>query len=64
MVQKMRQEWDCLAFQPEDVNDFALYLSSLMQQLAQHDDGDIDEQNVVEKYLCIIPRSALRSPCQ
>jgi hypothetical protein len=35
MVQKLRQEWDRLTFWPgEDVNDFTLCLSGLVQQLA------------------------------
>jgi hypothetical protein len=49
-VQKLRQEWDCLAFRPgEDVDDFALCLSSLVQQLARHSNSDIDEQKAMEK---------------
>jgi hypothetical protein len=57
MVQKMHQEWDHLAFYPgEDVDDFALRLSGLVQQLAWHDDGNIDEQKAVEKYLHVVPK--------
>jgi hypothetical protein len=49
-VQKLRQEWGCLAFRSgEDVDDFALCLSSLVQQLARHDNSDIDEQKAMEK---------------
>jgi hypothetical protein len=56
-VQKLRQEWDRLVFQPkEDINDFALRLSSLVRQLARHGNSDIDEQKTVEKYLCIVPK--------
>jgi hypothetical protein len=34
-MQKLRQEWDRLTFRPgEDVNDFTLRLSGLVQQLA------------------------------
>jgi hypothetical protein len=40
----------------EDVDDFALCLSGLVQQLAWHDDGDIDEQKAVEKYHSVIPK--------
>jgi hypothetical protein len=41
-VQKLRQEWDLLAFWPgEDVDDFTLRLS---------------EQKTVEKYLCVVPK--------
>jgi broad specificity phosphatase PhoE len=56
MVQKQCQEWDHLTFWPgEDVDDYALRLSSLVQQLARHGDNDIDEQKAVEKYLHIVP---------
>jgi hypothetical protein len=57
MVQKLRQQWDCLTFQPgEDVDDFALCLSGLVQQLAYHNDGVINEPKVVEMYLLIVPK--------
>jgi hypothetical protein len=57
MVQKLSQEWDCLVFRPgEDVHDFALRLSGLVQQLARHDDGNIDELKAVEKYLRVVPK--------
>jgi hypothetical protein len=56
-VQKLRQVWDHLMFRSgEDVDDFAFYLSGLVQQLARHDNNDIDEQKVVEKYLHVIPK--------
>jgi broad specificity phosphatase PhoE len=54
-MQKLRQEWDRLAFRPgEDIDDFALRLSSLVHELARHGDGDIDEQKAVEKYLRVV----------
>jgi hypothetical protein len=54
-LQKMRQEWDRVVFWPrEDINDFAFRLSGLVQQLAWHKDGNIDEQKVMEKYLCVV----------
>jgi hypothetical protein len=54
-VQKLRQEWDRLAFWlEEDVDNFALRLSGLVQHLMRH--GDIDEQKVVEKYLRVVPK--------
>jgi hypothetical protein len=57
MVQKLRQEWDRLTFQlGEDIDDFALCLSGLVQQLARHGDGGIDEQKAVEKYLRVVPK--------
>jgi hypothetical protein len=40
----------------EDVDDFALRLSGLVQQLARHDDDDIDEHKSVEKYLRVAPK--------
>jgi hypothetical protein len=56
-VQKLLQEWDYLAFQPrEDVDDSALRFSGLVQQLVRHGNSDIDEQKVVEKYLCVVPK--------
>jgi hypothetical protein len=56
-VQKLHPEWECLTFWPkEDVDDFALHLSSLVQQLVRHDDSDIDEQKAVEKYLRVVPK--------
>jgi hypothetical protein len=56
-VQKLRQDWDRLAFRPgEDVDDFALRLSTLMQQLARHGDTDIDEEKAVEKFLRVVPK--------
>jgi hypothetical protein len=52
----LRQEWDRLVFRPrEDVDDFALCLSGLVQQLAWHSNDDIDEQKV-EKYLRVVPK--------
>jgi hypothetical protein len=56
MVQKLHQKWDRLTFRPgEDIDDFALCLSGLVQQLAWHSDNDIDKQKVV-KYLCVVPK--------
>jgi hypothetical protein len=56
-MQKLRQEWDRLVFRPgEDVDDYAIHFSGLVQQLAWHGDSDIDEQKVVEKYLRVIPK--------
>jgi hypothetical protein len=55
-----KDAWDFIAatrvdlmFRPgEDIDDFALRLSGLVQ----HGDGDIDEQKAVEKYLRIVPK--------
>jgi len=53
---KMRQEWDRLAFQPgEDVDDFALRLSNLVQRMKQFGDEDITEERAVEKLLRAVP---------
>ncbi|CAN6346172.1 unnamed protein product [Urochloa humidicola] len=55
-LQKLRQEWDRLAFQPgEDVDNFALRLSNLMQRLRQFGDEDITEEKAVEKLLRAVP---------
>jgi hypothetical protein len=57
MLQKLRQEWENLTFKSgEDVNDFTLCLNTLMQQLAQYGDNDIDEERAVEKFLRIVPK--------
>ncbi|CAO2167148.1 unnamed protein product [Urochloa humidicola] len=56
-LQKLRQDWERLAFQPgEDIDDFALRLSSLMQQLKQYGDEDITEERAVEKFLRAAPK--------
>ncbi|CAD6339401.1 unnamed protein product [Miscanthus lutarioriparius] len=39
----------------EDVDDFALRLNTLMQQLARYGDDDIDER-AVEKLLHVVPK--------
>ena len=46
-----------MAFKPgEDFDDFALRLSSLMQQLKRYDDDDIDKERVVEKLHRVVPK--------
>ncbi|CAO2141345.1 unnamed protein product [Urochloa humidicola] len=53
---KLRQEWDRLAFQlGEDVDDFVLRLSNLVQRLKQFGDKDIIEDRAVEKLLRAVP---------
>jgi hypothetical protein len=60
-LQKLRQEWENLAFKPgEDVDDFALHLNTLMQQLTRYGDDDIDEERAVEKLLRVIPKKYLQ----
>lgn len=47
-LQKLRQEWDRLAFKPgEDVDDFTIRLSSLMQWLERYGDNEINEEKAV-----------------
>ena len=56
-LQKLRQEWENLAFKPgEDVDDFALRLNTVMQLLAWYSDNDIDEERAVEKFLRVVPK--------
>jgi hypothetical protein len=56
-LQKPRQEWENLAFKPgEDVDDFALRLNTLMQQLARYGDNDIDEERAIKKFLRVVPK--------
>jgi hypothetical protein len=44
-LQKLRLEWDRLAFKPgEDVDNFALRLITFRQQMEQYDDYDITEE--------------------
>ena len=62
-LQKLRQEWENLAFKPgEDVDDFALRLNTLMQQLARYGDNDIDEERAVEKFLRVVPKKYSQVP--
>ena len=57
MLQKLRQEWENLAFKlGEDVDDFALHLNTLMQQLERYGNNDIDEERAIEKFLRVIPK--------
>jgi hypothetical protein len=56
-LQKLRQEWENLAFKPgEDVDDFTLCLNTLMQQLAWYGNNDIDEERAIEKFLRVVPK--------
>lgn len=55
-LQRLRQDWDRLSFRPgEQVDNFALWLSSLMQQMAYHGDEDHTEARAV-KYMCVVPK--------
>jgi len=56
-LQNLLQEWENLAFKSgEDVDNFALRLNTLMQQLARYGDNDIDEERAVEKFLRVVPK--------
>ncbi|CAO2193121.1 unnamed protein product [Urochloa humidicola] len=56
-LQKLRQEWDRLAFKPgEDVNDFALRLSSLKERMERYDDDEISQEKTVAKFLRCVPK--------
>ncbi|XP_066361489.1 uncharacterized protein [Miscanthus floridulus] len=56
MLQRLRREWENIDVKPgEPVEDFALRLSTLHQQLVLNGDRDIDEARVVEKFLCTVP---------
>ncbi|XP_021305190.1 keratin, type I cytoskeletal 9-like [Sorghum bicolor] len=55
-LQRLRREWENMDVKPgEPVEDFALRLSTLHQQLVLHGDRDIDEKRVVEKFLRTVP---------
>jgi hypothetical protein len=57
MLWKLRQDWENLAFKlGENVDDFALRLNTLMQQLARYGDNDIDEERAMEKFLRVVPK--------
>jgi hypothetical protein len=55
-LQHLRRDWENIGVNPgEQVEDFALRLSTLHQQLVIHGDKDITEQRVVEKFLRTVP---------
>jgi hypothetical protein len=59
-LQKLREEWDRLAFKPgEEVDDFALRLSSLRQRLEQYGDYEITEERAVAKFIRCSPEEVL-----
>ena len=56
-LQRLRGEWEGLAFQPgEHVEDFAVRLSSLMEQMKLNGDTDLTEERAVEKLLRCMPK--------
>jgi hypothetical protein len=55
-LQRLRRDWENIGVNPgEQVEDFALQLSTLHQQLVIHGDKDITEERVVEKFLRTVP---------
>lgn len=51
---------EILAFKPgEDIDDFALSLTTMKQQLAQYGDHSVDEEGAIEKFLRVIPEKYL-----
>jgi hypothetical protein len=56
-LQQLRKKWENLTFRPgEQIEDFALRLSALKQQMALHKDKDLDEERAVEKLLRAVPK--------
>jgi len=55
-LQRLRRDWENIGVNPgEQVEDFALRLSTLHQQLVIHGDKDITKERVVEKFLRTVP---------
>jgi hypothetical protein len=56
-LQRLRQDWEALAFLPgKQIEDFALRLSNLMQQMARNGDADLMEACAEEKLLCCMSK--------
>ena len=56
-LQRLRGEWEGLAFQPgEQVKDFVLRFTNLMEQMARNGDIDLTEKLTLEKFLCCMLR--------
>ena len=56
-LQRLRGEWECLTFRPdEQVEDFAVRLTNLMEQMVHNSDTDLDEERAVEKFLRCMPK--------
>ena len=64
-LQRLRKEWENLSFHPgEQIEDYALHLTTLKQQMILHGERNLDEERAVEKLLRASPRStpSSRSP--
>ena len=56
-LQRLRKEWENLSFRPgEHIEDFALRLATLKQQMILHGERNMDEERAVEKLLRATPR--------
>jgi len=56
-LQRHWGEWEGLTFHPdEQVEDFAVRLTNLMEQMVRNGDTDLDEGRVMEKFLRCIPK--------
>ena len=57
MLQRLHGEWEGLTFRPdEQVEDFAVRLTNLMEQMVRNGDTDLDEGRAVEKFLRCMPK--------
>ena len=56
-LQRLRGEWEGLTFRPdEQVEDFVVRLTNLMEPMVRNGDTDLDEGCAVEKFLWCIPK--------
>jgi len=56
-LQRLRKKWENLSFCPgEQIEDFALCLATLRQQMILHGERNLDEERAVEKLLRATPK--------
>jgi hypothetical protein len=56
-LQRLRGEWEGLTFKPgEQVEDFAMWMTNLMGEMARNGDTDLTEECAVEKFLQSMPK--------
>lgn len=56
-LQRLRGEWEALAFRTgEQVEDFVVRLTNLMEQMARNGDTDLMEERPMEKFLRCMPK--------